>query len=247
MFGGCEGSYFIEANVKKYPADWQTNSSAYDPELIAFLQNKLDNEHVDLGGTGGNIILNLYGGKIGNVYGGCDYRGNIEGDITIRIDSASFTNEACRLDTNYVYGGSRWALYTPLNANANSPQIFVQNGHVNGAVYGGSMGGDPSHEFGNGGLVSNPRVFIGDKENAFHKVRIGGFLHDNGIPTIVRGEGNVFGGGNAANMEGNPTVTIQGTITTAGKPSTIIEGDVYGGANEGNVQGNTNVIIVPTN
>lgn len=246
LFGGCEGSYFIEANVKKYPADWQTNSSAYDPELIAFLQNKLDNEHVDLGGTGGNIILNLYGGKIGNVYGGCDYRGNIEGDITIRIDSASFTNEACRLDINYVYGGSRWALYTPLNANANSPQVFVQNGHVNGAVYGGSMGGDPSHEFGNGRLVSNPWVFIGDKENASHKVRIGGFLHDNGIPTTVRGEGNVFGGGNAANMEGNPTVTIQGTIT-AGKPSTIIEGDVYGGANEGNVQGNTNVIIVPTN
>ena len=241
LFGGCEGSQYIQADVKKYPADWRTNSSAYDPELIEYLNSVLDENGTDLGGTGGNITLYLYGGTIGNVFGGCDFRGNVEGTITIIVDS---TQTDCRLDIDYVFGGNRLAQYTPLDPTIESPLVLIKNGHVNGAVFGGSMGGNPSHQWGNGRVVSNPKVVIGDKDDATHKVRIGGPLHS--ILTHPQGEGNVYGGGNAADMVGNPTVIIQGTTNAEGKPSTIIEGSVFGGANLGNVEGNTNVIIVPS-
>ncbi len=243
LFGGSEGSVDISADVKKYPANW--DDIANFPEehregLRTFFANGANSDKY---GKGGNIILNVEGGTIGNVFGGCDFRGHVEGDIIVTIES---TQEDCPLDLNYVYGGNNLAEYTPLISSAESPKVIVKRGHVNGAVYGGSKGGTPTHPYGNGRIVSNPKVIIGDKDNASNEVRIGGFLHDNGTPTTVQGEGNVYGGGNAANMVGNPTVIIQGKNNAQGNPNTVIEGNVFGGAKSGNVEGNTHVIIVPT-
>lgn len=237
LFGGCEGSQYIEASVKKYPEDWQTNSAAYDQELIDFLQEKLDNEGINLAGKGGNITLHLHGGTIGNVFGGCDFRGNVEGVITIIVDSLNQSLTDCRLDIDYVYGGNRLATYKPLDSlNIVSPIIRIQNGHVNGAVFGGSMGGDPTHQFGNGRIVCNPKVEIGDN-NPSHSVRIGGMLHSAVTPTL--GEGAVFGGGNAGEVKGNTQVILQGNST--------IEGNVFGGGKQADVEGSTHVTIVPNN
>ena len=236
LFGGCEGSQYIHADVKKYPSSWEDINN-FPVEDQAGLREHFENHSHDADyGQGGNITLYLYGGKIGNVYGGCDYRGNVEGVITIIIDSTQ-SNADCRLDIDYVFGGNNLAEYKPLDSlNIESPIIQIINGHVNGAVYGGSMGGDPSHHFGNGRMVSNPKVIIGDTTDPSNKVRIGGMLHS--TPTPTQGEGDVYGGGNAGDVKGDTHVIIQGKVE--------IKNNVLGGGKNGDVNGNTYVTIHPT-
>ena len=220
LFGGCEGSADISADVKKYPVDWQTNQGAYDPELIAYMQHYFDSTNVDLGGKGGNIILTLEGGDIGTVFGGCDYRGIIEGTIQIIVDSTQ--TGTCGLDIDYIYGGNNLAEYTA-PANTISPLVELKNGHVNYDVFGGSLGGDPTHLHGNGKLTGKPKVVVGDNVTG-HKFRVGR---------------DVFGGGSAGLTIGDTDVILQGKAT--------IEGNVFGGGKLADVQGSTNVTIVPNN
>ena len=231
LFGGNEGSDEVKADVRKYPEDWRTNPGDYDSELIAYL-NEVWNNGTDLAGTGGNVTLILEGGTLGNVYGGNDFRGNIEGDITIIVDS---TQTSCRLDIDYIYGGNRLAAYVPDSVTVNgqnqayltnriSPKVYLKNGHVNYDVFGGSAGGDTDHHYGNGFIMTNPLVVIGDSDNSHpeHKARVGR---------------DVFGGGSAADMEGNTKVVLQGKAT--------VGNNVFGGAKSGNVEGNTDVDIAP--
>ena len=47
--------------------------------------------------------------------------------------------------------------------------------------------------------------------------------------------GNVFGGGDAAKVDGNTSVKLQGSAT--------VRGNVYGGGNNGPVTGSSNVSV----
>ena len=239
LFAGNEGSDEVQADVKKYPAtgyNWTTNPDGHPIEVKNYLEGYYDqngnfvaghNEY----GQGGNIILVLEGGHLTNVYGGNDYRGNVEGDITIVVDSTQAN--PCELEIDYLYGGNKKSGYTPDSCLVNghnqvcltdrvSPQVYLKNGSVTYDVYGGSEGGDPDHPYGNGLVVSNPKVVIGDP-NTSHKARVGR---------------DVYGGGSAAKLTGSPTVVVQGKAT--------VEGSVFGGGREGDVEGSTDVKIAPT-
>ena len=215
LYGGNEGSQWISADVRKYPTD---STTVTDPKLKAYLGS-----HPEKLGQGGNIYLTLQGGKLGNVYGGNNYHGNVEGNIYIEVDSLPGLDEQCRLDIDYIYGGSNLAGYYPFKADTLSPVVYLKRGHVNYDVFGGSKGGATSHNFGNGKVITNPKVIIGDENGAF----------------ITRVGRDVFGGGSAGDVQGNTKVILQGKTT--------VGGDVFGGSKRSNVSGSTEVILAPTN
>ena len=246
LYGGSEGSNQISADVKKYPANYNDINNFPTDHQSTLREYFANGAHSEDYGQGGNIILCLEGGMIGNVYGGNDYRGSIEGDITIIVDSTQ--DGTCKLDVDYIYGGNKLAGYAPDSVLVNghyqphttdrvSPKVYLKNGHVNGAIYGGSKGGSPSHQYGNGIVYSNPLVVIGDHPDVDdHDACVGDTLISVSPKTF--GEGTVFGGGNEADLIGNAKVVVQG--------KSIIEGNVFGGGKKGLVDGNTNVIIDPT-
>ena len=229
LFGGNEGSDQVKADVRRYPvsyADIANHPHDFQPALYEFFDN---NAHDDLYGKGGNIQLVLEGGKLGNVYGGNSTWGNVEGDITVIVDSTQ--DDPCKLDIDYLYGGNRLANYTPdtltdgtvVLTDRVSPKVYLKNGHVNYDVFGGSRGGTPVVAGVDGYVVSNPLVVVGDPEHETNKFRVGRDIH---------------GGGSMASMRGNTLVALQGKAT--------IGGDVYGGAKVGDVEGSTDVRIAPT-
>ena len=205
VYGGSKGSAALAANINDYT-----------PEYIA--------EHPELDlheGEGGNITLNIYGGTIGNLFGGCDVNGSPIGKITINVKE---DEEDCPLYIGNIYGGGNNTDYTPTieqyvptNPNAlSTPEIKVLKAHVGGAV--------PTDNAGHPLLpIINPNYQL---------------------PANVY-EGNVYGGGNMGDVTANPKV-ILGDLEYPNDSSVTIEGNVYGGGKIGKINGSTNVIIVPT-
>ena len=226
LYGGSEGSDFISADVKRYPvdaADIANFPAEHQAGLTAYLT-----AHPEKYGKGGNIILRLEGGEIENVFGGCNYRGNVEGNIYIIVDSIA---GSCPLDIDYLYGGSKLAAYTPRDTtgvNHYSPKIELKNGHVNYDVFGGSRGGDSTHPWGNGIMTANPQVIVGHKTTG--TFRIGRDL---------------YGGGSAGDVNGDTEIKIDGHLDGSSNPTTNIIGNVFGGGKSGNVSGNSSVTILP--
>ena len=189
----------------------------------------------------GNIILNIEGGRMANVYGGskgsdgdaADITGsvtlnikggyieqnafggsNVNGNITGAITvNVDWMQSSCA-DGQFlgnVYGGSNLATYTPTTAG-NYPAVYIKNGTVSGNVYGGGKGSTAV-------VTSNPNVTVGDATQ--------------GYVAVVTGD--VYGGGDAAAVIGTPTVSV------INKSNTSI-GSVYGGGNAADVSA-TNVTI----
>lgn len=182
LFGGCQGEggqtgIDHPSHVKRYDA---THYPTGHPELI---------------GTGGNITVNLYGGTIGEVYGGCDLNGNVEGRISINV---YHIENSCGLFIGNIYGASNQTDYAPV-------------GLAEGIV--------------------TPKVSV-------IKATVGG--HNNDLEQTYAG--NVFGGGNLGYVTSNPQVVVGENTNT--KPVTI-KGDVYGGGNNGDINGSPGVILVP--
>ena len=199
--------------------------------------------HSSLAGQGGNIYVKLEGGTIGDVFGGCNLNGNVEGTITIIADSTQ--SEGCNrlLVINNIYGGSDQTSYRPDSVLVGgvlqpvaSPSVYIKNAKVTKKQQTDSQGqvvldenGDPIYVGGNvfgggniGNVTSNPIVTIGNKTSTTDKSLI---------------EGDVYGGGNQANVIGSTNVTLQGNAE--------INGNVFGGGYAGDVNGSTNVTIVP--
>ena len=166
VFGGSLGAGDYAANIRKYPyiEDMLVDSASDHPR---FSQGDRDyiRKHPELSGKGGNITVILKGGTIGNVFGGCDQNGNVEGKIVVIIDSTE--SASCPLDVDYVYGGSNLSVYRPIDSTATTPIINLVKGHVNHDVFGGGRGtseDDPSNRIYaiNAGLVtSNPKILMG--------------------------------------------------------------------------------------
>ena len=139
VYGGCRGELGnnpFSADVRRFPtqAEIEANPTAYVDTMLTWLES-----HTSMYGKGGNIVINITGGDIGRVYGGCDLNGNVEGTITINVDSSS-QSENCALELDYVYGGGNIAQYCPENSTITSPLINLINGHVNHDVFGGGRG-----------------------------------------------------------------------------------------------------------
>ena len=212
----------------------------------------------NLGEVGGNTTITIKGNAqiAGGVYGGGN-ASNVSGTTTVKIEAteSSFINEvygganeanvgknttvnilsgkigkvfgannikgekkegiAVNVmggTSNYVYGAGNLAAY------AGNPIVNLSHGIVKEAVYGGGLGASAI-------VTGNPQVRMTGG--------VVGYTEKVGEADVVRG-GDVFGGGNAAAVQGNTSVTISGGE---------IKHNVYGGGNQADVTGSTDVVI----
>ena len=182
---------------------------------------------------GGDVTLNLYGGTIENVFGGSNINGNIGGSITVNV--LDIEGE-CPLNITNIYGGSNLTSYEPDDATITSPVVnvvHIRNG-VGGNVYGGSKG-----EVGvTTNVVSNPLVNIGYDATSMDGYIPATYLSTySGLLAAPRAivAGSVFGGGDAAVVQGNTAIFLRNKAK--------VFGNVYGGGNMGEVLGDTKVIV----
>lgn len=233
----------------------------------------------------GNVELTITSGTFGKVFGGNNQSGAIFGHIILNIEETS-----CRpivIDELYgcgnnaaysVYGYKNGTdaegnqTYVPRTSSSDGeavtfkkdanqtahttpqyadPQVNIISCTRIGQVFGGGYGAGAT-------VWGNPTVNInqiyGKAYSDANKT------HYDAVATSLGEIGEVFGGGNEANVVGNTTVNI-GTASTVqlhqsydkkngysmsdDKPvlGANITGNVYGGGNKANVSGNTNVNI----
>lgn len=259
IYGGPKGDRDVAAWVRKYPtlAELQRDSTGYDEgtgkyaslkdeENLIYSKevHKYMKEHPEKRGNGGgNVTIILKGGTIGDVYGGCDYNGNVEGRITIIVDSTNNTLnpslDSCALEVNNIYGAGNRAVYTPDTAATNSnylyPYISLENGHVNQNVFGGGKGNDGSVNYGS--VTSNPKIVMNPDVANSKKFLV---------------KGNIYGGGELGQVNGSTSIdidagTVKGTVYGGGKGHTSHESfglvtkntlvDISGGTVERSVYG----------
>ena len=248
LYGGAKNGY-----VKKYPsgAEIAANPSNYPSELVALYEADHDDYDDNYAGEGGHVTVNLYGGTIKNVFGGCNVSGNVEGVITINvIDEEGY----CPLDVTNIYGASNMADYTPVGHTEGTPVVSpVVNvvhiketpttpGKVRENVFGGSLGNTAVAD--KSIVTSNPMVNIGYDAsimNAYIPSAYVAKISNSTITPHAVVAGDVFGGGSYGEVEGTTNVNIA-------KSNTLVEGSVYGsgmGSTEslsaGRVGGNTQV------
>ena len=184
----------------------------------------------------GDVTVNVYGGTIGELYGGNNISGNITGQITVNIDWTTENTCADAKSINYVYGGGNLASYTPTYSSLLSPRVNIIKGTVDTAVFGGGygttavvnanpwvvVGADRVKNMAGSAItpVSNLAVAIGSEKNPLGRTLMG----------------DIFGGGNAAMVVGDPYVVIKGTRTK-------VRNNVYGGGNAATVVGSTDIQV----
>ena len=197
LFGGCQGASDYAADVKRYPTMEEINQNPgnYTQEVIDFMRN-----NPSLAGTGGNITINIHGGAVGEVFGGCDIKGNVEGKITVNVER---TDTGCGFFLGNVYGASNATDYSPLDATLASPEVNIIKGEVGGEYDFNANGTIQDEEkyagnvFGGGNMgdvTANPKVKLGDPE------------HPTTSPVTILG--NVYGGGKIGKINGSTNVII---------------------------------------
>lgn len=186
------------------------------------------NESKVVGTTTVHINATNGGQRINNVYGGAN-QADVDGATIVNINSGNIGNvfgannksgtkgstivvNVKGATSDYVYGGGNLAAYT------GKPVVNMSAGTVKHALYGGGLGATAVVT--GGTRVNMTGGTVGYTEKVDDK-------------DVVRG-GDVFGGGNAAAVEGNTRVAIIGGE---------VKHNVYGGGNQAAVSGKTNVII----
>ena len=187
----------------------------------------------------GNVTLNLLGGSIQQAFGGSNINGNITGKITVNVLD---TVASCGLQLDTVYGSGNLTAYTPTDPAIASPEVNILKGIVNKVVFGGGKGSTAI-------VNANTRVTIGDNTHPAYITKVYGEVFGGGNAAPVNGNTTVicqanhatdtiyylFGGGNEAGVNNNATVTMNSGVITKG---------IYGGCNtQGTVGGNINVDI----
>jgi hypothetical protein len=179
----------------------------------------------------GDIELDIIGGRVGNLFGGNNHSGTINGDITINVD---WNNNCSNNYLGNVFGGGNEAAYGRV------PDVNIKKGTVSGNVYGGGneagvAGGDVVMTGGTvlGGLYggcNTSGVVSGDIVVSIEGGIIGAADSLNAHVTA-----NVFGGGygSATSTTGDVLVEVKQGNGVDTPPS--IYGDVYGGSALGNV------------
>ena len=229
--------------------------------------------------VGGDIELTITSGHFGRVFGGNNESGHVRGTITVNIEETG----CYPVTIGELYGGGNLAAYSVEDIPANHPSrskeeddedYYLNYPKVNvksftsiGRVFGGGLG---ETAVVTGNPMVNINVVEGEKASytpepdavfAGTTINLGdGTTVD--LPAHTAGAigaiGTVFGGGNAAKVDGNTTVKI-GTETTIDYVSKIgdetaprtnisvkgvkIIDNVYGGGNNADVTGKTNVVI----
>lgn len=159
----------------------------------------------------GPIDLTIREGRIDNVFGGNNNSGEISGNVTVTIEKDK-TTPARVWEIGNVFGGGNLAEYS------GTPSVNVKNGVVTNVFGGGN--GDPLSLTHDPGKVGASNVTIGDATSGYKAVITG----------------NVYGGGNAANVTGATSISLT--------PNSTVNTGVYGGCNtQGNVGGDITVTV----
>jgi len=210
-----------------------------------------------------DVTLTITSGTYGQVFGGNNDGGMINGKITVNIEETG----CHEIIIGEVYGGGNQAAYPgtlPSNYTANPTGITVNAKSFTkiGAIYGGGYGAQATVT---GNTTVNVNMVKGKHASSI----------ENKLGTV----GNIYGGGNAAKVDGNTNVnigtanevtfvstdgttswsatkTVEGanvqpvTVTIpkeiAGTTNDVIytgDGNVFGGGNNAEVTGTTNVTI----
>ena len=202
--------------------------------------------------VGGDIVLNITSGHFDRIFGGNNESGLINGSITVNIEETG-----CHpITIGELYGCGNQAPYITPTGKAD-PTVNVKSFTSIGRIFGGGLG--------EGAVVTgNPTVNINEvvgknasyspweypgKTITFNEGDVTLPEHTAGAIGVI---GEVFGGGNAADVKGNTTVNI-GTAETVDYVSAAekgikveganILGNVYGGGNNANVSGKASVVV----
>lgn len=186
----------------------------------------------------GNVSLTLTSGKFGRVFGGNKTSGILDGSITVNIEENGSCDVPLVIGELYgggnmaaysIYGyngdeprtKAQWDALTseqkeesPVHA---SPVVNVHGFTSIGNIYGGGYGAD-ADMYGSPTVNINEVMVVGNKayqfanDNSLNKpttlidgVNVKLYDHDKDKMGVI---GNVFGGGNAALVDGNTTVNI---------------------------------------
>ncbi len=188
----------------------------------------------------GDVNLTIRGGTIDTVYGGSNIKGNVHGRIIVNIDDAN--SHECPLVVHNVYGGGRNAAYAPDTLGC-YPEVNILNGTISKRVQVDSNGdpildpntNQPIMECGNvfGGGFGNAAAVTTTSSAYGPKVTIGSATSTNEATV----EGNVYGGGDAAEIIGSTTVQFDT------RSKVTVNGDVFGGGHNAAVNGSATVNI----
>jgi len=180
----------------------------------------------------GNVMLNITNGTYGQVFGGNDAGGCIRGSITVNIEETG-----CRpVIIGELYGGGNQAAYSVYGYNddgtvktsgdaVKSPVVNVRSFTSIGKIFGGGFGnsatmvGDPTVNINvvKGKYENDERTVIdeGARVVGSHVVTdatAAGYADGYPIPSHAKNTigaiQDVFGGGNAAEVIGNPKVNV---------------------------------------
>ena len=200
-----------------------------------------------------DIHLVITGGTLHNVFGGNNIGGTIAGTIIVDINQ---DNSCTTWHVDTVYGGGNKAAYTAPQATPNYPEVNIKNGTVTHNVFGGGLGstatvtGNPQvnliggtvtqNIFGGGQAApvsGNPKVTANYGQAAnIYGGGLGSTAVVTGNPSVVINQTpdktltvtDVFGGGDAAEVQGNGNTTnvtlTNGTVR-----------NIYGGGNAASV------------
>lgn len=208
--------------------------------------------------VGGDIVLNITSGHFDRIFGGNNESGLINGSITVNIEETG-----CHpITIGELYGCGNQAPYITPTGKAD-PTVNVKSFTSIGRIFGGGLGegavvtGNPTvniNEVVGKNATYSPWEYPG-KTITFNEGDVTLPEHTAGAIGVI---GEVFGGGNAADVVGNTTVNI-GTAETVDYVSTAegedsprkaikveganILGNVYGGGNNADVSGNANVVV----
>lgn len=203
--------------------------------------------------VGGDIVLNITSGHFDRIFGGNNESGLINGSITVNIEETG-----CHpITIGELYGCGNQASYKTPDGKAD-PTVNVKSFTSIGRIFGGGLGKGAVVE---GNPIVNINEVVGKnasyspweypgKTISFSEGDVTLPEHTAGAIGVI---GEVFGGGNAADVIGNTTVNI-GTAETVDYVSTAeneditvkganILGNVYGGGNNANVSGKASVVV----
>ena len=164
--------------------------------------------------VGNDVSLTLTSGKFGRVFGGNKSGGTIDGYIEVNIEECPTCGKP-GIIIGELYGGGNLAPYNvpkSYGANYQSPRVNVRSFTSIGTIYGGGLGagavvrGNPTVNINVGMVQGGGQNFEGiDAKSLDKQTTVKLYPHEAGKIGVI---GNVFGGGNAAPVEGNTTVNI---------------------------------------
>ena len=228
----------------------------------ATIQNLFGGSNID--GTVNRASIQMTNGTIGNIYGGNNLGGS-SSDATVMVDNGQIGT---------IYGGGN-------RASSETSTILINRGTIDNIFGGGNEAGLETATINiNRGTIGN--IYGGSNQsgdidttyitvqyststtvdNIFGGNNMGGVTTNSNVYVYGGTTGNVYGGGNEAEVT-NPMVQVQNatvnnvfgggnmakitTNTSVTITNSTILTNVYGGGNEGEVSGNTEVKITSSN